>query len=717
LIWQETLFIVALLAVAAISVASALYTWSRRPVPGSKAVAVLALASAEWLAAYALELASVDVLDKVFLNKVQFVGVVIVPVAWLLFALQYTRREEWLTRRTLLALSIMPLVTLLLVFTNESHGLFWEGPVAVPEATFAMLHQPHGAWFWIHVAYSYALHCISTFLLVRMLIHSRHLYRRQVSALLLASNLPLLGNAVMFLGLSPWAFLDLTLLGFVVSSQAIIWSLFRLRVGDIVPVAHEVIIDNMSDGVIVLDEQGRIVNINTVAQQVIGHAASAAIGNPVERIFPQCAALIQSLSDRSGRDAEIVVGEGDARRTYDVGISSILDWRGRLTSQVVVLRDITERVGAEQALRRSEEYFRALTENASDSIIVLEDDGTIRFQSPSLKRVLGYGPEGGGGQNAFAFVHPDDVPKAMEIFTDVRCNPGVVRFADLRFRHNDGSWRIFESVGKTLPARSGMKGVVVNSHDVTERVRATQEIRKLNEELEQRVAERTAQMEASNKELEAFAYSVSHDLRTPLRAIDGFGLALLEDYASCLDAQGQDYLRRVRAASQRLGQLIDDLLDLSRMTRGEMRREAVDLSALAGEIAAELEATQPERETEFIIAPGVVVNGDARLLWGMLENLLGNAWKFTGKNTRARIEFGVIEIKGRPAYFVRDDGVGFEMAYADKLFGAFQRLHGMNEFEGNGIGLATVQRVVHRHGGRVWAESTVGQGATFYFTL
>ena len=243
------------------------------------------------------------------------------------------------------------------------------------------------------------------------------------------------------------------------------------------------------------------------------------------------------------------------------------------------------------------------------------------------------------------------------------------------------------------------------------------EVRQLNEALEQRVIERTRQLEATNKELEAFAYSVSHDLRAPLRSIDGFSQVVLEDYADKLDAEGKDYLQRLRAASQRMGHLIDDMLKLSRVTRSSMQQEPVDLSALGRTIAAELQQRQPERRIEFVIADELTANGDARLLEAALENLLENAWKFTGKHAHARIEFGYMEVDGKGAYFVRDDGIGFDMAYTDKLFGAFQRLHSSDEFEGTGIGLATVQRIIHRHGGEVWGESAVEQGATFYFTL
>jgi len=229
------------------------------------------------------------------------------------------------------------------------------------------------------------------------------------------------------------------------------------------------------------------------------------------------------------------------------------------------------------------------------------------------------------------------------------------------------------------------------------------------------------ELEATNRELEAFSYSVSHDLRAPLRSIDGFSQIILEDYADDFDEEGRDYLGRVRAASQRMGRLIDDLLGLSRVTRGNMERKRVDLGALASEVAEELREAKPERKVEFSAQKGLEVWGDPRLLRVALVNLIGNAWKFTEKEPEARIEFGQDEElsrKGRvPVYYVRDNGAGFEMAYASKLFGAFQRLHKEDEFEGTGIGLATVQRVVHRHGGSIWAEGEAGRGATFYFTL
>jgi light-regulated signal transduction histidine kinase (bacteriophytochrome) len=234
---------------------------------------------------------------------------------------------------------------------------------------------------------------------------------------------------------------------------------------------------------------------------------------------------------------------------------------------------------------------------------------------------------------------------------------------------------------------------------------------------EEKLKDYAVALEGSNRELESFSYSVAHDLRAPLRSIDGFSQALVEDYADKLDEEGRKYLRFIRDSAQHMGQLIDALLALSRVTRSELRREEVDLSALARAAIARLVRNQPDRAVEVVIEDGLEDTGDPRLLAVVLDNLLGNAWKFTGRRDRARIEFGASSTEGHPVYFVRDNGAGFDMAFATKLFGVFQRLHTATEFEGTGVGLATVQRIVGRHGGRVWAEGLVNGGATFHFTL
>jgi len=291
-----------------------------------------------------------------------------------------------------------------------------------------------------------------------------------------------------------------------------------------------------------------------------------------------------------------------------------------------------------------------------------------------------------------------------------------VQAGEVNAERRDGTRFPAEVSVSFIESRQGPLKIVFVS-DITARKAAEQEIRQLNATLEQRVQERTTQLEAANRELESFSYSVSHDLRAPLRGIDGWSLALLEDYGRDLDERAQKYLTRVRGETQRMGLLIDDLLQLSRVTRSEIDPGMVDLSAIAKRIAGKLEEAHADRLLRFRIEPDLKVRGDSRLIEIALTNLFENAVKFTGPRAEAVIEFGATEHNGHPAYFVRDNGVGFEMKHAATLFGAFQRLHKASEFPGTGIGLATVKRVVHRHGGEVWAEAEPDLGATFGFTL
>ncbi|HEV7477552.1 MAG TPA: ATP-binding protein [Burkholderiales bacterium] len=253
--------------------------------------------------------------------------------------------------------------------------------------------------------------------------------------------------------------------------------------------------------------------------------------------------------------------------------------------------------------------------------------------------------------------------------------------------------------------------------EVAERRRAEEEVLRLNAELEQRVKERTAQLEYTNGELESFCYTVSHDLRAPLRAIDGFSQALLEDFPKDVPEEAQRYLGRIRSSTLRMGQLIEDLLNLSRVSRVELARREIDFGEVARQVATDLHVRDPARAVEIVVWDDMPANADPRLLRAALENLMGNAWKFTGKVERPRIEVGALRDGERSTFFVKDNGAGFDMAYANKLFGAFQRLHSEREYAGTGIGLATVQRIVHRHGGRIWADAKIGKGAVFFFTL
>ena len=316
-----------------------------------------------------------------------------------------------------------------------------------------------------------------------------------------------------------------------------------------------------------------------------------------------------------------------------------------------------------------------------------------------------------------AQIHPEDRERVWEA-THRHLRGETDHYAvELRQRCRDGKYRWFLDRGMVIgrDEQGEPLRMIGTQSDITERKQAEAELQGYRNHLEEMVKQRTAELRDINEELEAFAYSISHDLRTPLRGIDGFSQALLEDYGDKLDDTGRAYLTRVRTATQWLGRLIDSMLQLSGVTRHTMRDTVVSLSAICDEVMGDIRRRDPGRDVAVTIAPDCVVQGDPQLLRVLIENLLGNAWKYTGKQQQAQIEFGRRSDDG--AFFVKDDGAGFDPAYAHKLFVPFQRLHDAHEFEGTGVGLASVQRIVRRHGGRIWAEAQPGLGATFFFTL
>jgi PAS domain S-box-containing protein len=376
-------------------------------------------------------------------------------------------------------------------------------------------------------------------------------------------------------------------------------------------------------------------------------------------------------------------------------------------------KEMNERIVTADALRESEEKYKSIIDNIGMGIALISPDMEIL----SLNRLM---------QQWFLPIETGNKPVCYRAFNtppkDEICSycPTCRTLQDGRVHISmketpvNGEIRSYRIISSPVRNREGtIIAAIEMVEDVTEEKRSAEEIVRLNEALRNNIL----QLENINKELESFSYSVSHDLRAPLRSIDGFSKILVEDYGGKLDEEGRHYIQRVRNASQRMGQLIDDLLDLSRVSRQDMRIEAVDLSSLANTIAKELRNTSPGRQVEFILQEGITVYGDNRLFQILLENLFSNAMKFTARTEEARIEFGAEDQVGELVYFVRDNGVGFDMTYSDKLFGAFQRLHSQDEFPGTGIGLAIVQRIVNRHSGRIWAHGVVGEGATFFFTL
>jgi PAS domain S-box-containing protein len=448
--------------------------------------------------------------------------------------------------------------------------------------------------------------------------------------------------------------------------------------------------------------------------------------------------LVQEIRELRTRLGELEISKRELRNALDALQQCYEELEGRVegrTSELLGLNEelqheIAERKAAARQLIDSRRRLADIINFLPDATLVINEARTVIAWNQAMEEMTGIRSADIVGRGDYEYAVPfygERRPILIDLVLQPNKKEEAVYYLFER-DHDTITAEVFIAAfkgGTYLRAKArplydshgNLVGAIESIRDITTRKEAEAAVRKLTAELEERVRERTAQLETANRELEAFAYSVSHDLRAPLRAMSGFSHLLLEYYGEKLDDQGRHYLQRMDQVSQRMGKLIDDLLSLSRLTRVEMRRGRVDLSAMAQVIAAELQEREPGREVEFVISERLVARGDPQLLRVVLENLLGNAWKFTAKHSQARIEFGRLNQKGKPVYFVRDDGVGFDMAYVEKIFKAFQRLYPSDEFEGSGIGLATVDRIITRHGGEVWAEGEVGKGATFYFTL
>lgn len=370
--------------------------------------------------------------------------------------------------------------------------------------------------------------------------------------------------------------------------------------------------------------------------------------------------------------------------------------------------------------RMAAENLRVVSAAANDAIVILDNTGTVSVWNPAAQRIFGYTGQEAQGRKLPQLIVPERERIVFEEMFKLFGSSGKESVSstptELAGVRKDGV-EIVTEYSMSRAAIDGKWHAICIVRDITARKRAEREILQLNENLERKVAERTHELQRSNEELEAFSYSLAHDLRTPLRGISGFSAVLAASCADKLDANGLDYLRRIQAAVGRMGDLIDDMLALAHAGRVKLQRQHVDLSDIARELSSILRNADPLRRVEFVIAPGIAADADPELMRISLDHLLGNAWKFTLKRESAIIEFGLTNVGGKPVYFVRDNGIGFDPAFSSKLFGQFQRLHTANEYDGTGIGLAIVARVIRRHGGRVWAEGAVGQGAAFYFTL
>jgi PAS domain S-box-containing protein len=577
---QTFLYLLPYIISFGISLGVGLYAWRRKAVKGALGYAWVALSQASSTLGFIFELVSPTIEGKIFWDDFQWLGLVGWYIGILAFVLHFTEIKINYPKRTWFSLAFIPAVILGLVFTNRFHGFFHSNETLIPGVPFSALDYEITTAVILSALYGYCFILFSLYILIRKYRQSKAKFRAQTGIIFLGTSIPLISTMLTVVGIDLAFHRDYTPFTFAVGNLVVVYGIFRYQLLEIVPVAYQAVFENISDAVIVLDSQRRLVNFNPAAKQLVPRLSNDSIGQTTSEIFINSKELVEEFQGIDEIHTELEIPSDVGVTFQDVRISPLRNRRGDLIGRVIVARDITEQKQAE-------------------------------------KDAHGY----------------------------------------------------------------------------------------------------AAKLEAANNELESFSYSVSHDLRAPLRAIQGFGEILGEEFMDKLDDQGKDYLNRILANTEQMEELIEDLLRLSRVTSSEIISQEVNLSELAEDIAKALHRSQPDRIVEFEIFPNLVADCDQGLFTAVLENLLGNAWKFTSKQEHSKIVFGSEEDDGKTVFFVRDNGIGFDMSYADTIFNPFQRLHPSSEYEGSGIGLATVKRIIRRHGGHVWAKGEEDQGATFSFTL
>lgn len=484
------------------------------------------------------------------------------------------------------------------------------------------------------------------------------------------------------------------------------------------------IVESSDDAIISKDLNGIVTSWNMGAEKLFTFTATEMIGSSILRLIPVDRHDEETLilgKIKRGEKIEHFETQRQTRdgRLIDVSIaaSPIKDLSGMVVGVSKVARDITETKKTQQALRSSENQFRTMANAIPQLVWTARPDGSIFWYNQRWYEYTGTTPEQMEGWGWTRVHDPAMLPQVMERWK-ASIASGKTFEMEFPLRGNDAKFRWF--LTRIVPIKDANGNVEQwfgTNTDISQKREAAEEIKRLNADLERRVIERTAQLEAANKELDAFTYSVSHDLRTPLRTMDGYSQAVLEDFGPQLPAEGQRFLQTIRDGAQRMGALIDDLLSFARLSRSPLNKQPVDMNRLVRDTLEALAFQREDRKLTISVANLPPCEGDANLLKQVWENLLSNAQKYTGKCDHASVEVGFQLEHGKTIYFVRDNGTGFDMQYAGKLFSVFQRLHRTDEYEGTGVGLAIVERIVRRHGGRVWAEAAVGRGATFYFDL
>jgi PAS domain S-box-containing protein len=702
-----------LFAAAAIAGGLSWFTWRNRRTPGATPFSILLFTLFQWGSCYILQLAATDLQTKIFWANITFIGVVATPVVWLIFALEYTGRKTWFNIQRLILLSILPVITIIIIFTNSYHKLFRTSITLAEDGGFLLLNTTNGPWFWVHAAYTYALIMIGLVLIVRALLRWPPQYRGQMIWILLATLTPLIANIITIFQLLP-ILIDLTPFAFTVTGIGMAYALFRHRLLDIAPVARDLVIDGMKDGMIVLDANRRIVDINPAALTILGLSGeNQPIGKSMAELLSRQPELIERYRNVDEANDEITLGEGDAQRWYELSLTTLRDVNRMMSGQVVTVRDITQRKLAENNLQTSEARFRQIVENASDLIYRVDINGKISYANPAVLRVLGYEKETDVlGKYYLDLAAPHMRHKVKRTYQHQFASRTPITYHEFPAIATDGREIWFGQNVQLIFNGDAVIGFQALARDITVIKQAQDALR----------IARDQALEASRAKSQLIS-KVSHELRTPLGGILGYGELLRDNtFGTLTDAQRKAALEIVDSANYLTG-MVNELLDEAQLSAHTavlqqnpfspaklLQQASSGMEMLAGRKGLQLNASMEGNIPQELI-------GDERRLRQIMINLIGNAIKFTRAGS---VDIRLLKPTDEHwAIQVSDTGIGIPIEAQAYIFEPFRQVDGAitRDNRGIGLGLSITKQLVDLMGGRIIVESEPGKGSTFTVLL
>ncbi|RMH02287.1 MAG: PAS domain S-box protein [Chloroflexi bacterium] len=697
-------YLISLILAAILSGTLAVYGWRKRPTTAVLPFAALMLSLTEWLIGNALEFNSITLDGKIFWANIQYIGIATLPVAWFLFALAYTGREQQITRRLVAGLLAEPFAIQILIWTNNSHHLFRRQVTLDTSNLFPAIRSTLGPAFWVHTTYSYSLLLLGTILLFNMFLRSASIYRRQVGTTLIGAIAPWIINIMNIAGFRPIPFVDLTPFAFLFTGIMLAWALFGFKMLDLTPIARNRIIEHMNEGVLVLDAQNRIVDINPAAAKVLQLSPSSVIGKSAAEALADWSSLVDRFRHVHQTNTEITIGEKQAQQHFELRISPLKDDKGKVSGRLILFHDITNR-------KKTEEAYTLLLERSLQGLVIIQDD-RITFANQRLADILGYNIEELKDKpysQLLSIVHPDDRPIVLQRYEARKAGKPAPLQYDYRIITQDGTTRWLEQIASVVQ-HQGKPAIQVAIVDITER-----------KEIETTLRAAKEAAEAANQAKSTFLANMSHELRTPLSAIIGYAELLYERATEHNDQYAAQRLSKIRLSADHLLEIINNILDISKIESGKTTVEVLpfSLDELLDKVLTIATPLMQQNENKFLVErPSSLgeITSDPLKIQQILLNLLSNAAKFTRQGTVC------LTVTREPSWVVvnvTDTGIGIPPDQVDSLFEPFTQADNSTtrEFGGTGLGLAISQQFCQMLGGEITVESEPGSGTTFCMRL